>query len=128
MKTTTFINNWLTAAALLFSLPTAYFILINVLNGFGISSMYEAAEPTLDSMGIKEGLGWNINLLLLFGPVLAFFLTVFQVLNIELRFTKEEFLLNFSVQKKWLPLLVTAFSAGVLIILFLYALGENCNC
>jgi len=121
-------SNWLAAGALLLALPTAYFILINVLNGFGISSMYEAAEPTLDSMGIKEGLGWNINLLLLFGPILAILLTIFQVLNIELKFTKEEFLLNFSIQKKWLPMLVTAFSAGVLAFLFLYALGENCNC
>ena len=128
MKTTTFKNDWLTAAALLLSLPTAYFILINVLNEFGINSLYETAEPTLNSMGIKEGLGWNINLLILFGPVLAILLTIFQVLNIELRITKEEFLLNLSVQKRWLPLLVTAFSAGVLAILFLYALGENCNC
>ncbi len=128
MKTTTFKNNWLIAAALLLSLPTAYFILINVLNEFGSYGLYQATQPTLDSMGIKDGLGWNINLLILFGPVLAFLLTIFQVLKIELRITKEEFLLNLSVQKRWLPLLVTAFSAGVLIILFLYALGENCNC
>ena len=126
MRTTTFKNDGLTAAALLLALPTAYFILISVLKyGFGIGGPFDSAQPTLESWGIKETLGWNINLLILFGPVLAFLLTIFQVLKIEWHFTKEEFLLHFTVQKKWFPLLVAAFSIGLLAILTFYFLVEN---
>ena len=125
MKTTTFKNNWLTAAGLLLALPTAWFIFINILNEIGISGLYNASQPVLENLGIKESIGWNINLLILFGPVLAFLLTLFQVLKIEWKFTEEEFLLNFTVHKRWFPLLVTAFSVGLIAILTLYFLVEN---
>jgi len=39
MKTTTFKNNWLTAAGLLLALPTGWFIFINILNEVGISGL-----------------------------------------------------------------------------------------
>lgn len=125
MKTTTFKNNWLTAAGLLLALPTAWFIFINILNEVGISGLYNASQPVLENLGIKESIGWNINLLILFGPVLAFLLTLFQILKIEWKFTEEEFLLNFTVHKRWFPLLVTAFSVGLIAILTLYFLVEN---
>lgn len=126
MKTTTFKNNWLTAAALLLSLPTAYFILISVLKYWlGVSGPFDTAQPALERWGIKDAPGWNINLLILFGPVLAFLLTLFQILKIEWRFTEEEFLLNFTVHKRWFPLLVTAFSVGLMAILTFYFLVEN---
>ena len=129
MKTTTFKNNGLTAASLLLALPTAYFILISVLKyALNIDGPFDSAQPALERWGIKETLGWNINLLILFGPMLAFLLTIFQVLKIEWHFTKEEFLLHFTLQKKWFPLLVALFSISLLGILFLYFLGENCTC
>ena len=110
------------------ALPTAYFITINILKGFGINGPYNAAEPLLERAGIKESMGWNINLLILFGPVLAIALTIFQVLKFQLHFTKQNFQFYLSVQKRWFHLLVAAFSAGLLAILFLYMFGENCNC
>ena len=119
MKTTTFKNNGVTAAGLLLTLPAAIFILIGILSEFGINGPIEAIQPTAEKWGIKEGLGWNINLLIVFGPLLAILFTVFQVLSMELKITKEEFLLNVAVQKNWVPLLVTIFSAGLLVILFL---------
>ena len=129
MKTGTFKNNWLTAGALLLALPTGYFILAAMLKyELKIEGPFNAIQPSLESWGIKDSLGWNINLLILFGPVLAFLLTIFQVLKIEFHFTKEEFNLQFSLQKIWFPLLVVGFSAGLIAILFFYALGENCNC
>jgi hypothetical protein len=60
--------------------------------------------------------------------MVAFLLTIFQFLKIEWHFTKEEFLLNLSFQKRWFPILVAAASVGVLAILFFYMIGENCNC
>lgn len=129
MKTGTFKNNWLTAGALLLALPTGYFILAAMLKyELKIEGPFNAIQPSLESWGIKDSLGWNINLLILFGPVLAFLLTIFQVLKIEFHFTKEEFNLQFSLQKIWFPLLVVGFSAGLIAILFFYVLGENCNC
>ena len=129
MKKTTSDFNWVAAAALILALPAAYFIAINILKeGFGVDGPYEVADPLLERFGIKESLGWNINLLILFGPVLAIILTVFQVLKFQFHFTKQDFQVYLSVQKRWFQLLVAAFSAGLLAILFFYMLGENCIC
>ena len=122
MKTTTFRNDWLTAAGLLLALPAAWFICINILNDSGISGPYNASQP------VVESLGRSLSPLILFGPLFAFILIIFQVLRIEWQFTKEEFKLNFTLQKRWFPLLVATFSLGLLVFLFFYAIGENCNC
>ena len=122
-------QKWITWAALLLSLPTAYFFLINVLkDAFGVSGPYDAVDPLLQKMGIRESLGWNINLLILLGPLAALLLTVFQVLKFKWEFTKEQFEFHFAIRRRWFPLLVAAFSIGLLAILFLYLVGENCNC
>jgi hypothetical protein len=122
-------QNWLTAAALLLSLPTAYFIAISVLKyELGIDGLFDSIAPWLERMGIKETIGWNINLLILLGPVVACLLSIFQVLKINWRFTKEHFQFHLTIRKHWYPLLVTGFSLSLLAILSIYLLGENCNC
>jgi hypothetical protein len=122
-------KKWITWAALLLLLPTAYFFFINILKEvFAIPGPYEAIDPFLQRVGIREPLGWNINLLILLGPVAALLLSVFQVLKIDWRFTKEQFDFRFAIRRKWFPLLIAAFSVSLLAVLFLYLLGENCNC
>jgi hypothetical protein len=121
-------SNWLVLAGLLLALPAAYFFSINILNEMGISGPYKAAEPVFARWGSKQPLGWNINLLILLGPVVGFLLAIFQVLKIKWDFGKENFQFHFTVQKKWFPILVAALSSSLLAILFLYMLGENCNC
>ena len=129
METTTSRHNWLNFVALLLSLPTAYFILISVLKyGLGIDGPFDSITPALESWGIKESLGWNINLLILFGPVLACLITAFQVLRINWHFSKEQLEFRFTILRKWFPLSVAIGSAGLLMILFVYVLGENCQC
>jgi hypothetical protein len=118
-------NNWLNTIALLLVLPTAWFIFINLLNEAGSSGLYNASQPVLERMGIKENLGWNINLLILWGPLIGFLLTVFQVLKIKGQFSKEQFEFHFTFRKKWFPLLVTVLSGVLLVTLFVYLLGEN---
>jgi len=126
METTTFKNKGMTVAALLLVLPTVYFILISILKyGLGVDGPFDSARPILESMGIQDSLGWNINLLILFGPLIAFLLCIIQVLNIKWHFTSESFLFNLSIKKKWFPLSVIIFSAGVLAILVFYFLVEN---
>jgi len=122
-------QKWITWAALFLVLPTAYFIIINILKEvFGINGPYNDINPFLESMGIRGSLGWNINLIILFGPVAAGLLTIFQVLSINWVFSREQFEFHVAVRKRRFPLLVAAFSTGLLVILFLYLLGENCNC
>ena len=121
--------NWLIAVGLLFALPTAYFIIISVLKYWlGIDEPFDSAQPTLESWGVKESFGWNINLLILFGPVIALIIATLQVLKIQFKLSKERFDFHVQVIKHWFALFVAVFSAGLLAILFLYLLGENCNC
>jgi len=119
-------RNWLTAAALLLAFPTAYFITISVLKYvFNIDGPFDSATPFLERMGIKENLGWNINLLILVGPLVAFVMTIFQVLKINWQFSKEQFEFHFAFRKKWFPLIVAVLSGGLLFTLFIYLVGEN---
>lgn len=119
-------SNWLTTVSLMLALPTAYFILIAILKyGLGINGPFDSAQPFLERLGIKESLGWNINLLILFGPVIALFISAFQVLSLEWHFTKERFQFNFSIQRKGFSIFVALLSILLLGILFVYFLGEN---
>jgi len=128
MKTMTFKSNTLTIIAALLAFPTVYFIIANLLNEMGIAGPYNLIGSFVESAGGREPLGWNINLLILCGPILAILLTIFQFVKIEFHFSKEEFLVHFSIQKRWFPILVTAVSGAVLATVFFYMLGENCNC
>jgi hypothetical protein len=127
MKPINLKNTGLTWISLLLSLPTAYFFLISFLKyELGVHEPFDAITPFLERMGIKEALGWNINLLILLGPLVAFTLSIFQVLKIKFQFTQNHFLFQFILKKRWLPLLVAAFCVSLLGILFIYLVGENC--
>jgi hypothetical protein len=128
MKSATIKNKMLTVLALLLVIPAAYFILVNVLNELGIAGPYNAVAPLVERMGGREPLGWNINLLIAFGPVVAFLLAILQVLKIEWEFTREDFRFHFTIRKRWFPILTGAFSLSLLAILSIYLFGENCNC
>ena len=129
MKPINLKNTGLTWISLLLALPTAYFFLISFLKyEVGVHEPFDTIAPLLERMGIKETLSWNINLLILLGPVVAFALSIFQVLKIRFQFTQNHFLFQFILKKRWLPLLVAAFSASLLAILFIYLVGENCTC
>ena len=128
MKTMTFKSNALTIIAALLAFPTVYFIIANLLNEMGIPGPYNLIGSFVESTGGREAPGWNINLLILCGPIVAILLTIFQFVKIEFHSSKEEFLLHFSVQKRWFPIIVTVASGLVVASIFLYMIGENCNC
>jgi hypothetical protein len=128
MRTTVFRNDWLTSLALLLVLPAAWFNLIGILSELGIDGPLESIKPLAEKWGIKDGPGLNITSVIVFGPMVAFLLTVFQFMRIEWRITREEFQLQFNFYKRWYPIIVAGFSAAVLTILFLYVAAENCNC
>src|SRR5436190_22105794 len=128
MKTMTFKSNALTIMAALLTFPTAYFIIANLLKEIGIPGPYNLIGSVVENAGGREPLDWNINLLILCGPIAAVLLTIFQFVKIEFHSSREEFLLHFSVQKKWFPIIVTVVSIAVLASIFFYMIGENCNC
>lgn len=128
MRTTIFKNNWLTSLAILLILPGAYFVLIGVLSEMGITGPLESIKPLAEKWGIKEGPGFNITSVIVFGPILAFLLTVFQFMKLEWRSTREEFFVQFSFYRRWFPVTIAAASIAVLGMIFLYVSVENCNC
>ena len=126
METTTRRHTWLNTFALLLVLPTVYFIIISLLKYvFNVDGPFDNATPLLERLGIQENLGWNINLLILFGPLIAFLFTAFQVLRINWKFTKPQFEFHVTIQKKWFPLLITLLSGAALLTLLIYLVGEN---
>jgi hypothetical protein len=120
---------WLSSTGLLLALPTLYFLFIAILKfELNVPGPFDSAAPWLEKLGFKESLGWNINLLILFGPVLALVLALLQVVKINWQISKKEFRFQATIYKRWFPLGVALLSAGLLAILFIYLAGENCNC
>ncbi len=116
-------------AAIVLTIPAAFIFLISVLKyGLDINGPYDASEPILQNWGIDEPLGLNINLLILFGPVAAFFISLLQVFEFKSRLNTEKLHIQLAFRKKWFPIAVAAFSLFLLGALFLYLLGENCIC
>ena|SRR2546423_5211903 len=113
---------------LLFTLPTAYFILISLLKYvFGLPGLFDAAQPILESWGIKESIGWNINLLILFGPLLSLLFNVSSILSLDWQGNREDLNIRIRILKKWNNWFVIALSGLCLLTLFIYLVGENCR-
>jgi hypothetical protein len=125
MKTISSRRNWLNFAALLLVLPSIWFFCINIMNEAGINGPYNASQPALESLGIREQFGWNINLLIVFGPVIALLLSALQVLHIEWSFSREQFQFTITIRRKWFPLFIAFLSILQLTALFIYLAGEN---
>jgi hypothetical protein len=128
MKIAVFKNNWLTSLAALLVIPGAYFVVVGVLSSLGVNGPLEAIQPFAEKLGIKDPPGFNITSVVLFGPVAAFLLVVFQFMSMEWKFTRDEFSLHFSFYKRSFPIMVALASVAVLGMLFLYMVAENCNC
>ena len=122
-------RKWAMALGALLAFPTAYLIFISLLKyGLGLPNLFDATQPLLERLGIKESLGWNINLLILFGPFIAMVINLFSVLRIEWLNEKEIFSFKVSIEKHWWNMVLVFFSALLLAVLFFYAIGENCHC
>ena len=122
-------RKWAVSIGALLALPTAFFIFISVLKyALGLPFLFDSTQPLLERLGIKESLGFNINLLILFGPLIALFLNLFSVLHIEWLNEKEIFSFKVSIEKHWWNMVLVIFSALLLAVLFFYAIGENCHC
>lgn len=116
-------------AGMLLTIPAFCFFLAAILKfELNTPGLYDAIEPALLAMGLRDNFGFNINLLILFGPVLALLLNVLSVLHIRFETTTEKIDCRVSINKNWKNLAVVFLSANVLLILFAYLFVENCNC
>ncbi len=122
------IKTLLAVIGLLLAFPAAYFISISILkHTFNQDYLFDASWPLLRQWGISEGFGLNINLLIVFGPVLAFVLNLLPVLQFDFHITKERFDCQVSILKHWINLTVVLFSGLILLTLVTYLLLENCH-
>jgi len=112
--------------AIILVIPTVYFITISVLKyRLGVSGPFDSITPLLERWGIKESLGWNINLLILFGPIIAVIISARQILYIDWHAAIDRIDIRVTVFKKVLPLAILLLSGLTLISLFAYLVGEN---
>ena len=110
----------------LLTAPAAYFIIISLLKYvFGAPALYEAMEPTLERWGIREALGWNVNLLILFGPLVALLINLSGVMQVNWHAGPDEIIIDLHFKKLVTNWLVIVLSCMCLFTLFVYLLGEN---
>lgn len=108
-------GGWLNSTSILLLIPASYVIIISLLKfELGINEPFDTSAPILESWGIKEGPGFNISSLLVFGPMLAILLSAIQVLTIKWKFSKDNWEFNIQVRKKALPLTIVLFGMLVL--------------
>lgn len=114
--------------SLLMVLPTFYFIISAWLNyGLNIPTLWKPIEWIFEIPSNKQ-IGFNINLLIIFGPLVSLLISAIEVATWDIIGGKETFQASFSIKKhswNWLPLTLAAFSLAAL---FLYSISENCNC
>jgi hypothetical protein len=109
-------------------IPSLYFIISAFLNyGLGVSGPWSLIEPIFERPENKS-LGLNINLLIIFGPIAACIISLFQVMQLDWRKEKEHVNINAAFLVRSYHWIIIAASLFCTASLLLYFLGENCNC
>ncbi len=109
-------------------LPALCFMISASLNyGIGFSLFWKVIEPIFEKPENKQ-FGFNINLLILFGPLLAILINLPLVMQLYMSHTPEEVNVHFAFKKfSWSWIIIGA-GTFCLAALFFYLLVENCNC
>ncbi len=114
------------ALGMLLVFPSFYFITSSLLNEFGISFFWRLIEPIFAIHANKQ-FGFNENMLIAFGPVLAIAVNLPQILltNFHADQTYLYISLRFKLRSQsWLIVAAGLFSFGSVV---LYQLAENCR-
>jgi hypothetical protein len=108
--------------------PAAYFFLSNILNDLNYPFLWKQIAPYFDRPENKS-LGWNANLLIVFGPIVAILLNLPKLLQIRLNKKENEPLeLAAFIKLNSIHWLVVIAGLVVTSVLMAYLIGENCNC
>ena len=112
---------------LLLTTPATYFLFINILNEMGQPGLYNAAAPLMDSLGVNEPLGFNINLLIAGGPLVAVLLNISSILSLDYQMNKDLIDVNFQIERRWTNWVIIGLGGLCMLVLFIYLAGENCS-
>ena len=111
----------------LLTAPATGFIILSLWKYvFGHPAPFDAVIPALEKWGIGESIGWNINLLILLGPVAGILLNLPSVLKVD---WQDHEVIHIQVRWAWAlkNWIVMAVCGGCLMTLLIYLLGENCQ-
>lgn len=125
MEITTSARNRINYITLLLLLPAAWFLGIHMLNEAGIHGPYILTDSWLQNLGIRDDGSCNLILLIVSGPVIAFFLSACQVVHIEWYLSKEQLEFQVLIRRKKFPLMLAIISSSMLVILFIFLLKES---
>lgn len=124
-----------TLLAYLLSLPTATFLLLTILKyQWGLEQPFDRIYPLLQNLGLQEALGWNINLLLVGGPLASITLSLLQVLSLSFKKSVGEnggdpvTVISLCIRRHSHAWTAAGTATILILVLALYFLGENCYC
>ncbi|HEX6181658.1 MAG TPA: hypothetical protein VFZ47_10460 [Chitinophagaceae bacterium] len=112
---------------LLLTIPATYFLFINILNEMGQPGLYNSAAPLFERLGGDEPMGWNINLLIVGGPLIALLLNVTSVLRFDWHLDKTMVEINLQIERRWTNWVIIGLGGLCMLVLFIYLAGENCR-
>lgn len=113
----------------LLTIPAFYFLLASLLKYVaGVPGLLDAVQPSMEAWGSAEPLGWNINAVLIFGPLIATGLNLFAVMHAAVEKEREGLHIQIRLFCNWWNWSIILINGFVLVTFFLYALAENCTC
>jgi len=125
MKSPMLQTRWTFFAGVLLAFPAAYFVSSAIMNyGFGIDWFWKPIEPIFDKPANKH-LGWNINILIVFGPMIAVLINVLSLAFIRFEKVDDYFKFQLFIRRNWLNLAVLAIAGYSLLAMFVYIFFEN---
>lgn len=128
MKQFSISHNWAFTLGAILTFPIVFVIGASLMKyGMGINQPFDTVQPLLEKWGIKERFGWNVNAVILFGPILAIVLNFFSLVKLRVKQVDDYYELWICVKRYWWNILLVLAAGVMLGILFLYMLGENCK-
>ena len=125
MKTPLFAGGWTFVTGALLALPAAYFVSSAIMNyGLGIDWLWKPIEPIFEKPANKH-FGWNINMLILFGPIIALLINALSLAYLRFEKVGNYFKLEIYIRRNWLNIAVLIIAGGSLAAMFIYLFFEN---
>ena len=125
MKTPLFATRWTFFAGILLAFPAAYFVSSAIMNyGLGIDWFWKPIEPIFEKPANRH-FGWNINLLIIFGPIIAVMINVLSLAFIRFEKVDDYFKIQIFIRRNWLNIMVLVIACGSLAAMFIYLFFEN---
>ena len=112
---------------LMLTIPATYFLFINILNEMGQPGLYNSAAALFERLGVNKPMGWNINLLIIGGPLIALLLNVTSVLRFDWHLDKTTVDINLQIERRWTNWVIIGLGGLCMLVLFIYLTGEYCS-